>query len=238
MRARLAVDEPQSHPLRLRVVDGADAQVDHAAVAPNHEPGGRGRGAVVDGRALRAPVRGDPSRELPGAAPVAVHGDDHVTGVQDPRGREALAGLVDTHLTRADLPEEHEQEDRGEHEVDDRTGGDDHDPLPGRLRVVGPGAHLVREALVRVHPRDLHVAARRDRPDRVFGLADLLPREQRREEQREALHPHAHGLGGREVARLVQDHEDDEAEEGQEPAHAATPWTSPRAVSRASASAL
>ena len=113
VRARLAVDEPQSHPLRLRVVNGANAEVDQTTVAADHEPRRRGGGAAVDERPLRAPVRGDPSRELPGAAAVAVDGDDHVAGVQDPRGREALAGLVDAHLARADLPEEDEQENRG-----------------------------------------------------------------------------------------------------------------------------
>ena len=57
---------------------------------------------------------------------------------------------------------------------------------------------------------------------RVLGLAALDAGEQRREEQREALDAHADGLGGEEVARLVQDHEHGEAEEGEDPTHACT----------------
>ena len=43
--------------------------------------------------------------------------------------------------------------------------------------------------------------------------------EQRPEEQREPLDPHAHGLGRCEVARLVQDDQRDEPQEGQDVGH-------------------
>ena len=43
--------------------------------------------------------------------------------------------------------------------------------------------------------------------------------DQRREEEREALDAHADGLGGGEVAELVQDDQRGEAGEGEEPAH-------------------
>src|SRR4029078_13613014 len=101
---------------------------------------------------------------------------------------------------------------------------------------VGASAGLLGELLVRVHPADLHVAARGNRADRVFGLPPLDPPDRRREEQREALHAHPHRLRRAEVAQLLEHHEQREADEGQDEAergHAATP----RAISRACASA-
>ena len=61
-------------------------------------------------------------------------------------------------------------------------------------------------------------------------------RQQRREEQREALDAHPGGLGRGEVAELVQDDERGEAEEGQQPAHVRTAISS-AATARASRSA-
>src|SRR3712207_8431919 len=57
------------------------------------------------------------------------------------------------------------------------------------------------------------VAAERGRADRVLGLADLLLGDDRREEQREALDPHADGLRRGEVAELVEDDQRAEAQE-------------------------
>src|SRR5918996_4517606 len=93
-----------------------------------------------------------------------------------------------------------------------------------------------RDVLRRVHAGDLHVAAERDRADRVLGLAAAVAREQRWEEEREPLDPHADRLGGREVPQLVQDDQGGEAEEGEQEAHACTAISSP-ATARASASA-
>ena len=71
-------------------------------------------------------------------------------------------------------------------------------------------------------PGDLHVAPERDRPDRVLGLGVLRapPPDQRREEQREALDAHADGLGGDEMAELMQDDQRGEAREREEITHA------------------
>ena len=76
---------------------------------------------------------------------------------------------------------------------------------------------------MRVHARDAHVAAERDRADGVLRLAAAHARDQRREEQREALHAHPDRLGRAEVARLVEDDQRGEAEEGEHPAHPAPP---------------
>ena len=78
---------------------------------------------------------------------------------------------------------------------------------------------LGRDVLVRVHPGDPHIAAERERADAVFGLAAAELDEQRAHEQREALDAHADRLGGREVARLVQDDQRDKAQEGQDVGH-------------------
>ena len=87
--------------------------------------------------------------------------------------------------------------------------------------------------LVRVHPGDLHVAAERDRPDRVLGLAAPAARDQRREEQREALDAHADRLGRGEVPELVQDDQRGEAEEREQPSSCVHRLTSsPATVAR------
>ena len=122
--------------------------------------------------------------------------------------------------------QQHHQEQEGQHDVDRRAGGDDDDPLPDRLAEVGAVGDLRRDLLRRVHARDPHVAAERDRADRVLRLAAAHAAEQRREEEREALHAHPDGLGGREVAELVQDDQRGEAQEGEQPAQAATPIAS------------
>src|SRR5262245_53731273 len=98
---------------------------------------------------------------------------------------------------------------------------------------------LRRDALVRVHPGDLHVAPERDRSDGVLGLATADLRQQRREEQREALDAHADRLRGGEVAELVEDDERGKAGEREEVAHARLPAlaTSSAASARASRSA-
>ena len=61
-------------------------------------------------------------------------------------------------------------------------------------------------------------------------------RQQRREEEREALDAHPGGLGRSEVAELVQDDQRGEAEEGEQPAHVRTAISSD-ATARASRSA-
>ena len=74
--------------------------------------------------------------------------------------------------------------------------------------------------LLRVHAGDLHVAAERDRFDPVLGLAALERPDRRPEEEEEALDPHPRRLGGDEVAGLVEDDQQAEADEDEEPAHA------------------
>ena len=129
-----------------------------------------------------------------------------------------------------------QQRERDE-DVDRRPGADHDDPLPDGLAVVGAVLDLRRDLLRRVHAGDLHVAAERDRADRVLRLAAPRLRPQRREEQREALDAHPDRLGGREVAELVQHDQGREAQERQQPAHAASAPTSSAATARASPSA-
>ena len=79
-------------------------------------------------------------------------------------------------------------------------------------------------------------------PSRVASVNPGSPaaaglRPQRREEQREALDAHADRLGRREVAELVQHDQGREAQERQQPAHAASAPTSSEAMTRASPSA-
>jgi hypothetical protein len=54
-----------------------------------------------------------------------------------------------------------------------------------------------------VHPRDLHVAAQRDRADPVLDPPPRALQERRREEDVEAARTHAHGERDEEVPGLV-----------------------------------
>jgi hypothetical protein len=171
-----------------------------------------------------------------GGDALPVDADDLVPDLELARAGVVLLDARDTGFVRADQREEQEQQHKRQHQVHGRPRRDHHDPLPDGLGVVGPVADLLGEVLVRVHPADLHVAARGDRADRVLGLPHLLAPDRRGEEERELLDPHAHPLGDAEVAQLVEDHEQREAHEGEHEAeerHAATP----RATSRACASA-
>src|SRR5439155_3719769 len=88
-----------------------------------------------------------------------------------------------------------------------------------------------------VHPGDLHVAPERDRADPVFDPLALDLDERRREADVEAARAHADGSGGEEVAGLVDEHEQPEAEDGDEEAHVTTAPAACSASRRASASA-
>ena len=114
-------------------------------------------------------------------------------------------------------PEQHE---RDQH-VDPRPRQDHDDAPPRRRHVVRAVGDAEVELLEfqRAHPRDLHVAARRDRADRVVGLAAFDPGEPGREEQREALHAHPDGLRDEEVAELVEHDQRHDPEQRQYPAH-------------------
>jgi hypothetical protein len=167
-------------------------------------------------------VGGDLRGELREVPPDSVDRHDVVAGKQDPGGgRAALHGPHPGGLRVQDPVGVHEppEQDEGDQDVDGRARGDHGDPLPHGLAEVGPVGHLGRDLLERAHPGDLHVAPERDRPDRVLGLAALRARQQRREEQAEALHAHADELGHGEVAELVQDDQRREAQEGEKPAH-------------------
>ncbi len=111
--------------------------------------------------------------------------------------------------TPARLPEKRiaQNKQEGDQQVDAGAGEDHRDALPRRLVVVGARRHLRLEPLefLRAHPGDLHEPPRGDRADHVFGLPLAHPHDLRREEQREALHAHPHGLGHGEVPELVQD---------------------------------
>src|SRR5205823_1545445 len=66
---------------------------------------------------------------------------------------------------------------------------------------------------------DAHIAAERQRADRVLGLAPAHARELRWEEQREALDAHANRLRDGEVPELVQDDQQDDPEDREGPTH-------------------
>ena len=123
-------------------------------------------------------------------------------------------------------------------DVHRRPGGDDDDALPHRLACSRRGARrsggISSAGFI---PRDLHVAAERDRPDGVLGLAALDLADQRREEQREALDAHPDRLGGGEVAELVEDDQQREADEGEEPRLTRAPRSARRPAARAARSA-
>ncbi len=232
------VREAEPRPLGHRVVDRRDRVAAQGAVAPDRDLYRLGGRAALLLRLLRALVAGDPLGELDRRAPLPVHRHEPVARLQHALGRIALLELANLARAglRADRREEHEQQDEGQGEVHRRPRRDHHDPLPDGLRVVGPVADLLGKILVRVHPGDLHVAARGDRADRVLGLAHLLAPEGGREEQRELLHAHANRLRGAVVAELVEDHEQRKADEGQEEAervHAATPLATSRACASA-----
>jgi hypothetical protein len=198
----------------------------------------RARAAAALDEPAGALVGDDQPVELVDASAPAVDRDHLIAALEGAGGGEALGHRGDRVAgVRPDQPPEEEEQDEAEREVHGRAGEDHDDSLPDGLGVVGAVANLLRELLGGVHAADLHVAAERDGADRILGLADLLAHEQRREEQREALHPHAHRLGGGEVPRLVEHDQHHEADERQEPAHARAPSTSSCACRRASASA-
>jgi hypothetical protein len=232
LRARLLViAEAEAVALGLRVVERRAGDLDALAVAHDGE---RDRRALVgaDGLADLVDLLG-----VVAGQSLAVDRDQRVAGAQLAGGGLAGLDLADARR-RLDRPDRHEhagEDHEREHDVHERPGGDHEYPLPHRLAVVGAVGVLRRDLLRRVHAGDLHVAAERDRADRVLGLAPLAAHDQRREEEAEALDAHADGLGREEVAGLVQDHERGEAQEGEDPAHARTPISSD-ASSRASES--
>ena len=207
------------------------------AVAQHGEAHGRRRGAAVVQRP-RAAVAVDRRPRRVDGGEAAVHGQDALAHAQRARGRR---GAFDREHGRVrgdrrqrgvqlsqrynaadaaadeDRPEDRERDQ----DVHTRPGHDHYDPPPGRLGIVGAPAGLRVQVsqLFGVHAGDLHVAARRDRADHVFGLSPANPEQLGREEQREALHAHADGLGDHEVPQLVQHDQRDDAEDRQDPAH-------------------
>src|SRR5262249_4053902 len=83
-----------------------------------------------------------------------------------------------------------------------------------------------------VHARDLDVASERDRADPVLDAAADALDHGRREADVELPRPHADGLGREEVARLVDEDQEREAEDRRAEAHAT--GTRPRARRSAS----
>src|SRR6185369_16570880 len=85
-----------------------------------------------------------------------------------------------------------------------------------------------------VHPRDLHVAAERDRAEAVLHAVSLFLRDRRREADVEPPRPHPDRERGVEVARLVDEDQKSDADDRDEIGHAGTPRSASR---RAAASA-
>ena len=80
------------------------------------------------------------------------------------------------------------------------------------------------------HARNRHVAPERNRAERVVDVVPPHLRERRPEADREAPRAHADGQGAVEVAELVNDDEQGEAQDRDENAHARvkTPWAKAR----------
>src|SRR5207342_1730829 len=129
-----------------------------------------------------------------------------------------LADLLIDLLGVGEVDEEENRESKGN--VHRRAGGDDDDPLPDRLSVVGAVLVLRRHLLLRVHAGDFHVAAKWDRFDPVLGFTPFERPQGRPEEEEEALDPHPGRLRGDVVPTLVEDDQQREAEEDVEPVHA------------------
>ena len=83
-----------------------------------------------------------------------------------------------------------------------------------------------------MHPRDLHVAPEGDRADAVLDAVPLLLRDRGREADVEAAGPHADREGREEMARLVDQDQEREAEDGDDDRHRTA---SPRSASRRAA---
>ena len=233
------VREAEQRALELGVVDRRDRDGALLPVANQRDLGRLGGLAAVL-RLARALVGADLADQHLRVAAHSVDRDHAVALAQHLRSCTVLAERLDLvrRGARGHAPDQQvgDQHHERQHDVDRRAGRDDRDALPHRLAVVGAMLDLRRDLLRRVHAGDLHVAAERDRADRVLGLAAADAAEQRREEQREALDAHADRLGGREVPGLVQDDQRSEAEEGEQPAQARTSTLS-AATRRASASA-
>ena len=165
------------------------------------------------------------------------HGDDLIAGLQDASG--GLSALDRRDLGRAErlhrrvevaqrhgaleaaAEQDPPEQQKRDQDVDGGTGEDHDDPLPRLLVVVcAPGDLRVEIAdFFGAHAGDLHVATSGDRADRILGLAPTHTQKRGREEQREALHAHAHRLGRGEVPELVQHDQQHDAKDGQDPAH-------------------
>ena len=241
-RLRDVEREAEQRPLDLGVVDRRGLGGDAGVAALDHQHGGLG-GLAALLLLARAAVRGDLLAQRGRGAGAAVDGEDPVAGLERARGGRARRRLLDPVdglglADVADRPVQPHQDHERQEDVDRGAGGDDHQPLPHRLAVIGAVGDLRRDLLHRVHAGDLHEAAERQPADAVLGLAALPAQLRAAEEQREALHAHPDRLGGGEVPELVQDDQRREAGEGQEPAHASASWaTSSPAIRRASASA-
>ena len=134
-----------------------------------------------------------------------------------------------------------EEQDR-QHQVVERAGEHDDDPLPPGLGVEDPAlvggqdvverlaadlgdeaAHAGRALALallgrRDHADDADVAAERDRLEAVLGLAAAPGEDRRPEADHELRHPHAEPAGPEEVAGLVEaDREEQPDREGDDP---------------------
>ena len=241
--AWLAERDPDEHPLGLRVVFRPDPH-GHGAAVPLDREDDRGRRLAALDEPAGALVARDPVAEglelffdVARRSALSVDGDDPVAVLELALGGSVLGDREDLGRDLRRAEREREQDQEGDQHVHRRPRGDHDDPLPDRLVVVGARGDVRRKLLLRVHAGDLHEPAEWDRSDPVLGLAHLLADDQGREEEREALDPHARPLGHDEVPELVQDDERREARERQKPAHAVTARRSTRPVARRRASA-
>ena len=93
-------------------------------------------------------------------------------------------------------------------DVHDHAGGDDRHPRPDRLVGVGPGIRRLGLLVLGPLAEHLDEAPQRDRRQDVFRLAPAEAEDRRPEADRELLDLHVVPLGQQEVAQLVdEDHE-------------------------------
>ena len=198
-----AAGEPGTTSSTVRRRAGGDAEHEHDREREDREDQVRERAGGDDGDALarrRAPV-GVVREPILGLGQAAVRHLARVLGEL-----RSLDGGLEVGQTLARVPEAVLRERRL-----DRLGG-----LGQRGRLLPRGAEMDVEVAGRrpVHPRDLHVAAERDRADAVLDSVALPLRERGREEDVELPRPHLDRERGEEVPGLVDEDQEGEAPDG------------------------
>src|SRR6202165_4679149 len=151
--------------------------------------------------------------------PFAVEGDDSIPGSETGflRGAAGEHGLNDVRIASG-YPKDHtdvRKDQDGQYDVENRTGGDDHEASPNALVLKIP--RIRRTVVGRILARHLAIPAQRQGVHAVSRVAAPHGKERGAKAKGEIGDPHAGSFREHEMAEFVED--DEHAEQRQENEH-------------------